>query len=104
MVCFISFDLDSLYCFIREIYLWIIPRIHSEQHYFLHIIDYDTLAAGYSVRTYAKKSANAYTVTDKQRLARGERITILSVLKKCWESIDALLMLLIILNKSIPIP
>ena len=40
-------------------------------HYF--IIDYDYLAGGYSVRTYTEKSANGYTVTDKQRMARGER-------------------------------
>lgn len=40
-------------------------------HYF--IIDYDYLAGGYSVRTYAEKSANGYTVIDKQRLARGEK-------------------------------
>ena len=43
----------------------------DNNHYF--IIDYDYLAGGYSVRTYAEKSANGYTVTDKQRLARGER-------------------------------
>ena len=42
----------------------------DNNHYF--IIDYDYLAGGYSVRTYAEKSANGYTVTDKQRLARGE--------------------------------
>ena len=40
-------------------------------HYF--IIDYDYLAGGYSVRTYTEKSANGYTVTDKQRMARGEK-------------------------------
>ena len=43
----------------------------DNNHYF--IIDYDYLAGGYSVRTYGEKSANGYTVTDKQRLARGER-------------------------------
>lgn len=43
----------------------------DNNHYF--IIDYDYLAGGYSVRTYAEKSANGYTVTDKQRLARGEK-------------------------------
>ena len=40
-------------------------------HYF--IIDYDYLAGGYSVRTYAEESAHGYSVSDKRRKARGER-------------------------------
>lgn len=40
-------------------------------HYF--IINYDYLAGGYSVRTYAEESAHGYSVSDKRRKARGER-------------------------------
>ena len=43
----------------------------DNSHYF--IIDYDYLTGSYSVRTFTEESAFGFTVTDKHRLARGER-------------------------------